>query len=59
MEFLNKLDGYKTYILVILIILIEVLEMTGYLDTAVANSLEVFLGAGGLAGIRHGLKTGK
>jgi hypothetical protein len=58
MKILDKLDGYKTYLFVALIILIEVLEVAGYLDSAVANSLEIFMGAGGLAGLRHAVKKG-
>ena len=53
---LDRLDGYKTYIFVALIIVIEVLEVAGYIDSAVAGSLEVFMGAGGIAGLRHAVK---
>jgi hypothetical protein len=56
MKMLAKLEGYKTYIFVALIVLIEVLEVLGYLDSAVAGSLEVFMGAGGIAGLRHAVK---
>jgi len=56
MKVLDMLEGKKTYIFVAMIILIEVLEVAGWLDSAVANSLEIFMGAGGIAGIRHSIK---
>ena len=55
MNKLEILDGYKTYIFVALLIIIEVLNGFELLSGPVANSLEVFLGAGGLAALRHGI----
>lgn len=51
-ELFDRLDGYKTYLAVSLLIVIEVLNVLGYLDNEVATSLEVFMGAGGLAALR-------
>jgi len=56
MALIDRLDGYKTYVVCVLLIVIEVLRFYGVLDAPVANSLEVFLGAGGLAALRVGLK---
>jgi hypothetical protein len=55
-DVLDRLDGYKTYIVCTLVIVIEVLKYYGILEVAVANSLEVLLGAGGLAALRAGVK---
>jgi lipoate-protein ligase B len=45
------LEGKKTEIQVVLIIIIEVLAAFDILDRPVANSLEVFLGAGAIAAL--------
>ena len=50
---MKYLEGYKVYICAALLIIIEVLSFFGVLSPEVATSLEVFLGAGGLAALRH------
>jgi len=49
------LEGYKTYIACALLVVIEVLAAFGVLSPEVANSLEVFMGAAGLAALRAGV----
>ena len=51
-----RLDGWKTHITAVLLILVEVLRFEGVLTQEVANSLEVFLGAAGLAALRHAIR---
>ena len=53
MKWYQCLDGYKTYIVCVLLIVIEVLRFYHILAPEVANSLEVFIGAGGLAALRQ------
>lgn len=54
-DLLLFLEGKKTYLMAILLIVIEVLRFYGILSHEVANSLEVFVGAGGLAALRGGV----
>lgn len=51
----TPLDGYKLYVCATLLIVIEVLSFFGVLAPEVATSLEIFLGAGGLAALRHSI----
>ena len=55
-DVLDRLDGWKTYIVCVLVVVMEVLRFYGVLEAELVTSLEVLLGAGGLAALRAGVK---
>lgn len=53
---LNTLNGYKTYVLAILGLVYAISGFfTGHIDANTA--MELILGSGGLATLRHGIST--
>jgi len=56
MNFLNYIDGKKTYIVVILAIAVIVLNYFEVIDVALYNQLLVLLGVGAVASTRSALK---
>jgi hypothetical protein len=55
----KQLEGYKTYILSALAILVILLEGLGKLPTHTAETLVTMLGFGGVMALRHGMKKTK
>ena len=53
---MNKLQGYRTYIFAGLLGLATVAHALGWVDDSVYQTLVGLFGAGGLAGLRAGIK---
>lgn len=56
---LSKLDGYKTYLVVLIGLFILVSNTLGWISDPEMNSLLVAVGLAGLAGLRDGIAKKK
>ncbi len=54
---MDKLKGKKTYIIAAVMAIATALQYLGMIDTAVYQSIMTMLGVGGIATLRHGMKS--
>ncbi len=54
---MSRFNGYKTYIVAVLIALASALHYLGYVDTEAYALILGVLGAGSIGTIRHAIKT--
>ncbi len=51
-----KIDGKKTYIVALAIVIVGAIQTAGWIDGQTAQMAWAALGAGGLAALRHGVE---